>query len=480
MKFGFLVDVASALFATMVAVAGVFVAGWWFDWAPETIQMAGLFSLSILFRTSSMPTAVLRLFNRFGLDAVQDVATNAVRVLLVAAAYMAEAGLWTFLLITMGAQILNSVVLTIVGWTVLRRQGYRGVMTSSCKGITQRCPGIWSFIWSLNAGNIARRSTRELDILFVGAVLDPAAASLYHIAKKLGEILVLAGTPIQQAVYPELARLWARAEAARFRRTVTQIDLGSGGLGVAFMMVIAFNAELLITLTMGAQFTAAAGPLVFQTLGVVVFLFGTALRPALFSMGMQVRFLQIVTVVDGLLLCHAADRRALVRHLRRPDRPHRLQPRLAHRDARGLRRGHQAGPCRSGRHRIGRGGAVPIGLSDGRRDATRKCPRLSSGRRCGRDRRSQVDRRGRMGERDALVLQLAKDREVDALLGVHVDVVVGAQRPVDDLVDQGEIAVAREVGAIEAHLPLRFDDGAQHARQLLDLLGGRLVGDRRS
>ncbi|MGH6921821.1 MAG: lipopolysaccharide biosynthesis protein [Geminicoccaceae bacterium] len=295
-KFGFLIDVGSALFATIVAVAGVFAAGWWFDWAPETVQMAGLFSISILFRTSSMPTAVLRLFNRFGLDAVQDVVTNAVRVLLVAIAYMAGAGLWTFLLITMGAQILNSVVLTIVGWTVLRRQGYRGVMTSSCKGIRQRCPGIWSFIWSLNAGNIARRSTRELDILFVGGVLDPAAASLYHIAKKLGEILVLAGTPIQQAVYPELARLWARAEATRFRRTVTQIDLGSGGLGVAFLVVVAFNAELLITLTMGARFTAAAGPLVLQTLGVVVFLFGTALRPALFSMGMQVRFLQIVTV----------------------------------------------------------------------------------------------------------------------------------------------------------------------------------------
>lgn len=295
-KFGFLLDIGSALFATLVAVAGVFVAGWWFEWAPETVHMAGLFSLSILFRTSSMPTAVLRLFNRFGLDAAQDVATGAVRVLLVAIAYMAEAGLWTFLLITLGAQILNSLVLTAAGWVVLWREGYRGVMASSCKGIRQRCPGIWSFIWSLNAGNIARRSTRELDILFVGGVLGPAAASLYHIAKKLGEILVLAGTPIQQAVYPELARLWARAEAVRFRRTVTQIDLGSGGLGVAFLVVVTFNAELLITLTMGAQFTAAAGPLVLQTLGVVVFLFGTALRPALFSMGMQVRFLQIVTL----------------------------------------------------------------------------------------------------------------------------------------------------------------------------------------
>jgi O-antigen/teichoic acid export membrane protein len=296
LKFGFLFDVGSAVFATMVAVASVFAAGWWLDWEAETIQMAGLFSLSILFRTSSMPTTVLRLFNRFGLDALQDVATNAVRVLLVGIAYLTGAGLWAFVVITMTAQILNSVVLTIVGWRVLRREGYRGIMTSSCKGIRHRCPGIWSFIWSINASNIARRSTRELDILFVGGVLDPAAASLYHIAKKLGEMLMLVGTPIQNAVYPELARLWARAEAARFRRTVSQIDLGCGGLGVAFLMVVAFNADLLVRLTMGEQFTAAAGPLILQTIGVVVFLFGTALRPALFSMGMQVRLLQIVTV----------------------------------------------------------------------------------------------------------------------------------------------------------------------------------------
>jgi O-antigen/teichoic acid export membrane protein len=295
-KFGFLLDVATSLLATVIAVAGVFVAGWWLDWTAETIEMAGIFSLTILFRTSSMPTAVLRLFNRFGLDAAQDIVAGVLRVVLVAIAYLAGAGLWTFLLITLCAQIVNSLILTGAGWAVLWREGYRGILASSCKGMRQRCPGIWSFIWSINAGNIARRSTRELDILFVGGVLDPAAASLYHIAKKLGEVLVLAGTPIQQAVYPELARLWARNEVARFRRTVLQIDFGSGGIGVASLLVVACNAELLITLSMGADFVAAAGPLILQTLGVTIFLFGTALRPALFSMGMQVRFLQIVTV----------------------------------------------------------------------------------------------------------------------------------------------------------------------------------------
>ena len=296
MKFGFLLDLGSALFATLIAVAGLFVAAWWLDWAPETVQMAGLFSLSILFRTSSMPQAVLRLFNRFGLDAGQDVVVGIVRVLLVAIAYWAEAGLWTFLLITLGMQILGSVVQTAAGWIVLWHEGYRGVMRSSCKGIRQRFPGMWTFVWSLNAGNIVRKSTRELDILFVGALLGPAAASLYHVAKKLGEILVLATLPIQQAVYPELARLWARADARRFRRTILQIDLGSGGLGVLFLPLIIFEADLVIRLTVGGEFAAAAGPLILQTVSSCLFLFGTALPPALFTMGMQVRFLQILTV----------------------------------------------------------------------------------------------------------------------------------------------------------------------------------------
>ena len=296
MKFGFLLDLGSALFATLIAVAGLFVAAWWLDWAPETVQMAGLFSLSILFRTSSMPQAVLRLFNRFGLDAGQDVVVGIVRVLLVAIAYWAEAGLWTFLLITLGMQILSSVVQTALGWIVLWREGYRGVMRSSCKRIRQRFPGMWTFVWSLNAGNIARKSTRELDILFVGAWLGPAAASLYHVAKKLGEILILAAIPIQQAVYPELARLWARADGRRFRRTILQIDLGAGGIGIVFLPFIVFETDLVIRLTVGDEFAAAAVPLILQTVSSCLFLFGTALPPALFTMGMQVRFLQILTV----------------------------------------------------------------------------------------------------------------------------------------------------------------------------------------
>jgi O-antigen/teichoic acid export membrane protein len=296
LKFGVLVDVVGALVAAAIAAVGVYVAGWWLDWAPETTRMASLFSVVILFRISSMPTAVLRLFDRFGIVAWQQVAVAALRLMLTAVAYVAGAGLWAFVLITMGTQIFGSVILIVSGWRVLAREGYRNILSSSCKGITQRCPGIWGFIWSLNIGNLARKSTRELDTLIVGGVVDPAAAGLYHVAKRLGEFLLLAGVPIQQVIYPDIARMWARAEVARFRRTVMQVDLGSGALAALVMVVMAWYAEPLIRLTVGEQFADASGLLVLQTLGVTLFLFGVALRPALFSMGLQMRFLQIVTL----------------------------------------------------------------------------------------------------------------------------------------------------------------------------------------
>jgi O-antigen/teichoic acid export membrane protein len=199
-------------------------------------------------------------------------------------------------LITMATQIGTSVLSIAVGWAILRREGYRGILGSSCKGITQRCPGIWSFIWSLNASNLASKSTRELDTLFIGAVLNPAAVSIYHIAKRLAEVVLLAGVPIQQAVYPDVARLWARGEVERFRQTVMRINWGGGALAAGAVLTVALYGDLIIRLSVGSEFLAAANLVTLQTIGVGMFLFGVALRPALFSMGMQIRFLQIVTL----------------------------------------------------------------------------------------------------------------------------------------------------------------------------------------
>ena len=107
---------------------------------------------------------------------------------------------------------------------------------------------------------------------------------------------MLAAVPVQQAIYPELARLWTRGEKARFRRTTLQVDLATGALGVACLPIVVLYPELLITIAVGPEFTQAAWPLILQTVSVCLYLCGTALQPALFSMGLQMKYLTITTV----------------------------------------------------------------------------------------------------------------------------------------------------------------------------------------
>ena len=99
-----------------------------------------------------------------------------------------------------------------------------------------------------------------------------------------------------------------------------------------------------------------------------------------------------------------------------------------------------------------------------------------------------LDGRGaqRGGEGHALLRERAVKLEVDALLDVHVEAVVGVEDEVDDLEEQALIGVGREVSPIEADhplaasLPLRLtlDDGAQLARR--GLAPSRSASRRRS
>src|SRR3989344_7265745 len=74
----------------------------------------------------------------------------------------------------------------------------------------------------------------------------------------------------------------------------------------------------------------------------------------------------------------------------------------------------------------------------------------------------RVDRRGmhmqrarRIGEFDTLLLETTEYSEVDGLLNIHVDVVVGIEHEVDHLEDQRRIAVFLEMRAIETVVMLK-------------------------
>jgi O-antigen/teichoic acid export membrane protein len=294
LKFGVLVDVCGAVVSAGMAAAAVFVVGPWLGWQDETVTMAGIYSLILIVHLSATPIAVLRLFDRFAVFAGLEIATAAARVVVCAIAFAAGAGLWTFVLLAMAVHLGRHATLGIVAWRELRRRGYGDFLKGRVRGIGQSFPGIWGFMLSLKASVTIRRSTGDLDVLLIGALLDPGAVGLYHVAKRFGDATLKVGVPIQQAVFPDTARLWARREIRRLRQAVTQVDLLTGGLAACVLAGVAFNTDLVLRLSVGAEYMDAATLVILQLLATTTALFGTALRPVLLSMGLQILLLKIV------------------------------------------------------------------------------------------------------------------------------------------------------------------------------------------
>jgi O-antigen/teichoic acid export membrane protein len=296
LKFGVLVDAGGAACSALVAIAFVAAVGPWLGWSEQTVQMAGVYSLSLLFQLAATPTAVLRLFDRFAVFAWLEMAAAAARAALFGVAFLAGAGLWAFLLLAMAVHFTRHLTLGLIAWRELRRQGHAGFLQASVAGIRTRCPGIWSLIWSLKASNLIRRSTGDVDTLLIGALLDTGAVGLYHVAKRFGQAALKVGIPIQQVLFPDLARLWARREIKRLRMTVVQIDLIGGGLALGVLAGIALNVDLVLGLTVGPDYADAGVLVILQLFATTTALFGTALRPALLIMGLEVPLLKVVIV----------------------------------------------------------------------------------------------------------------------------------------------------------------------------------------
>ena len=296
LKLGVLIDVCGAALSAGAAAGAVFLVGPWLGWSDDTVTMAGVYSLVLVCHVSATPIAVLRLFDRFAVFAGLEIATAAARVVVCAIAFAAGAGLWTFVLLAMAMHLMRHGTLAIVAWRELRRQGYGDFVKGRARGIGLSFPGIWGFILSLKASVMIRRSTGDLDVLLIGAFLDSGAVGLYHVAKRFGDATLKVGVPIQQAVFPDTARLWARREIRRLRQGVFQVDLLTGGLAACVLAGVALNTDLVLRLTVGAAYADAAILVILQLLATTTALFGTALRPVLLSMGLQILLLKIVIV----------------------------------------------------------------------------------------------------------------------------------------------------------------------------------------
>jgi O-antigen/teichoic acid export membrane protein len=162
--------------------------------------------------------------------------------------------------------------------------------------VTKRFSGLVSFTVGSNVELSLRASANELDTLLVGMLASPTAAGLYHIAKRLGRLVLQLGVQVQAVLYPDVARLWAQRAIGEFRSTVLQMEILLMAFGVLVIVMTALCIHPLLYWTAGPGFVAAAPLAVVQMMAVAMLLSGGAVRTALLAMGRQPAVLKIVLV----------------------------------------------------------------------------------------------------------------------------------------------------------------------------------------
>lgn len=285
-KFGFTLDIVSALVGTVLAMALAGPVVGLLGWDPSVRPLLVLYSVLILFSLSGTPIGVLRLFNRFDLLSYTAVLGAVARLAGVAWCLLTRQALYGFVLIYLITGAIGELYQLVASLWVLRKQNVSGIIHQPMREIRGRFPGIVDYVWTTNVNSTIRMMSREADELVIAALTTPVALGIFKVAKQFAQVLPRFLDPLYQSIYPELTRLWAADRRKAFLSLIERTTLLVGGVATVGWIGFILLGSPLITWTVGAAYSQAYVPAVVYLLALVMALWAFALQPAMLAVGM--------------------------------------------------------------------------------------------------------------------------------------------------------------------------------------------------
>lgn len=302
LKFGLLLDLAGALASFVIGIGLALAGGALFGWSDTLRTVLFICCLMLPFRLSGMPTAGLRIHGAFKSIAWIGTAGTAIRLAGSIAAMLMGGGIVAFAVAWAGSQVLASLLFLGAAFSLLKARGVTGIWQASVSNISDRFQGIWRFAISTNISLTLRSSANQLDIFIVGALAGPAAAGLYHIAKRAGRMAEQISVQAQAVLFPDVTRLWARRDVPEFRRAALQMEIILVAFGALCTIAALVIGRPLIVLALGPAFEDTWSLVVVQMLAVTAMMAGVGSRAGLLAMGEDGKVLK--ATMAGTILFH--------------------------------------------------------------------------------------------------------------------------------------------------------------------------------
>ncbi|MFB0613269.1 lipopolysaccharide biosynthesis protein [Aurantiacibacter poecillastricola] len=308
LKAGLLVDLGTALFATVLAAALLPVLAPVFGLAEEWIAPGMLFCLVILTRIFGVTEAYLRCHDRFWLVGARPVLAAGLTAGGSLFLWLAGADARAFLLLWMLAEVMANLFFIGATWHAIRRDSASAAEPSSAREAIAASAGFWPMMWQTNATTGIRMLTQDIDVLFAGSVFGPTGASLLRVAKSLANQVGQLARALQQVVSAPISRMVTRGDLRAVTRYSTRVAMLAGGGGLALATVMFAVGQPILVAAFGSEFAPAywLTVLLFTSRG--VYLAGVTLLPTMLALdisGLYLRSVILGTLAFGVVLAIA-------------------------------------------------------------------------------------------------------------------------------------------------------------------------------
>ena len=298
-KAGTLMDLAGALVAMVLAYFLAPIVAPFLEWDERVVFYAQCFTPLALANAIATPKGMLRLFDRFDLLARHVVVTPAVRLAGSAAAFLLDAPLPAYLAVWMVAGYAGAVVAVVMAWRQAARRGLLAGLNADLRGLSPPNPGIWRFMLISNLHSTLALVPNQLSVFLVGGIAGPAAAGLYKVAREIGTAIGKPVDLLNQALYPDLARLASSRDWRNLTWIAVRAGLMAGGVGALVYLLVLAAGETIVGALFGPDFVAAAPVLRLLVLATAISVTVFAAEPVLYALGRPDVLLKMSVLVNG-------------------------------------------------------------------------------------------------------------------------------------------------------------------------------------
>ncbi|MEM8920317.1 MAG: lipopolysaccharide biosynthesis protein, partial [Pseudomonadota bacterium] len=258
LRFSIGLDITAAIFSAFLSVAVFLLFHDRLGVSEDVFWISVSYCLLSATNLRSSPLGVLRLYDRFDLISLYDQAVPIVRLIGAALGLILGGGLTWFILVWMAAAAATNLLMPLLALRELSRRGALNGLFSKRPTLKAPEPGVWRYVWMSNIDATINLVDKQMPTLLAGALLGPAFAALFKIARDISDVLGKGARLLNQVLYPELVRLMMSGKIVRAVRIIVYSSAFLLGAGIALAVLISMVGPPLFSIALDRDYEGVA------------------------------------------------------------------------------------------------------------------------------------------------------------------------------------------------------------------------------